>query len=107
MEASFDLAAARGMDLGAAAAEVGNIFKGESEKLAEWGVVLDEPVKNSITNVQAALGDLGDEAETRAASFEGLGDKLNVMADRGFATVASAITDVAEDALPKLIGPMG
>lgn len=100
LQATFDLAAARGMDVGAAAKEVGNIFKGESEKLAEWGV--DPAQKNHIDNVTAALGHLGDEAETRAASIEGVMDRVGVAADRGFATAASALTDLAEDILPKL-----
>lgn len=102
LEASFDLAAARGVDLGAAAAEVGNIFKGEGEKLAEWGVINDEPVRNSIDNVVAALGHLDSEAEDRAAELEGVFDKIGVGADRGFAMAASALTDMAEDILPKL-----
>ena len=101
LHASFDLAAARGMELGAAAAEVGNIYKGESEKMAEWGVTTDL-TKNSIDNVTLALGHLADEAESRASSIEGLGDRVGVAADRGFAMAASTITDLAEEALPKL-----
>jgi hypothetical protein len=101
LQASFDLSAARGIELGAAAAEVGNIFKGEGEKLAEWGVH-GEATKNSIENVTTALGHLGDEAETRASSIEGIGDRVGVAMDRGFATAASTITDLAETVLPKL-----
>lgn len=102
MAMAFDLARTRSIPLGAAVSEVGNIYKGEGEKLAEYGVVLDKPVKNSITNVRKALGFMGQEAEKHAGTIEGLIDRAGVMADRGFATLATAILDVAEDALPKL-----
>ena len=98
---AMDLSASGFGDLSAAGAEVGNLFKGEAEKLAEYGVAADG-VKNDISNVDEALGHLAGTAEERAGTIEGTMDRVGVAVDRGFATAATWLTDMAEEILPKL-----
>ena len=102
LKAAFNLATVRDIPIGAAAREVGNIFKGESEKLEEYGVVRDKTVRNSMRNVRAALGHLRGAAREHAVTVEGVFDRAGVAVDRGFASVAGSATDITEDVLPKL-----
>ena len=101
LQASMDLSASGFGDLSASVSEVGQIFKGESEKLAQYGITADG-ARYSVENVDAAIGHLGGTAEEYAGSIEGIGDRVGVAFDRGFATAATWLTDMAEDILPKL-----
>lgn len=102
VELAFDLARAKGIDLKTAAQEVGNVYKGEAEKLAEYGVTSDEVTKNSASNWDLALGQIEGRAEEFSGTLEGKLEKVGTFFDRAFANVSGFGLEALEDIIPVL-----